>query len=419
MKKLLVLFSICCFALSVFSQSVEEEKDTTDMQLKKNLFCMLDGVPKTFDYLCDLFQSPAKDNLEGLLWLGSRDNIKRYGEKARNGIWIVRTMNRAEQYSLNPDDFGLYGTAPAIYEGKQVTLLTFDGPDKILKADTTVVSNGKFFFTGSPDDYLISLVTIGNYPENVLSADVILQKGRINLQLDTVSCRGGTPLNDSLQCYYSISNLTFAAMESYAKRHANDAIGRTLVLDKFLNNWGLEELKEYAALAGDKFRNIPQFKKAIESREKEQRALNTWEMLRDKPYMDETFIGLNGEKVQLSSLVKKNKLLFIDVWNSGCGPCIAEMPRLKELYERYKDKGLEVIAVSDDRSSEAWKEAVEKVDMPWKQFLLDKNSEFTKNYAVWSVPHGILIGEDGKVISVGYHLRPSIPILNELMKKRL
>lgn len=421
MRKLLILCSFCCLALPVFSQSAKEGRDTTDMQFKKNLYCVLDGVPKTFDYLYDLFGSPAKSNLEGLLWLGTRDNIKTYGERARNGIWIVRTINKIEKDSLNPGEFGLYGTAPITCEGDRVTLLTFqsDHPDKIFKTDTTVVSNGKFYFTGPQNDYLLSVVTIGNYPEKVLSADVILEEGRINLQLDTISHRGGTPLNDTLQCYYSINKPTFATIEVYARRHANDALGRTLLVDRLLNNWGLDELKAFAELTDEKFREIPQLKEAIANREKEQEVLNTWEMLRNKPYMDEIFIGLNGENVQLSSLVKKNKLLFIDVWYSGCGPCIAEMPRLKELYEHYKDKGLEVIAVSTDISAKAWKEAVKNVNMPWRQFLLDKHSDFTKNYAVLGVPHGILIGEDGKIIDIGYHLRPSIPILNELIKKRL
>jgi thiol-disulfide isomerase/thioredoxin len=68
---------------------------------------------------------------------------------------------------------------------------------------------------------------------------------------------------------------------------------------------------------------------------------------------------LNGRKFTLSDL--KGKYILIDFWASWCVPCRKSMPHVKELYARYKDKGLEIIGVSDDDNNQAaWKKAVDK-----------------------------------------------------------
>ena len=131
-------------------------------------------------------------------------------------------------------------------------------PDKVCKADTAIVTNGEFYFKGLPEDNFLSIVTIGNYPEKVLAADIFLEEGTINLNLDSISHRSGTLHNDSLQAYTAFK--TFDEQKSYIKRNMNNAIGRTYFID-LLNNWSLEELKEYVALSNNnEYANIPQIK---------------------------------------------------------------------------------------------------------------------------------------------------------------
>ena len=67
------------------------------------------------------------------------------------------------------------------------------------------------------------------------------------------------------------------------------------------------------------------------------------------------------------AFVKSNKITVIDFWASWCGPCRAEMPHVVELYKNYKDKGLGILGVSLDEDEQAWKTAVEKMDMKWQQ----------------------------------------------------
>jgi peroxiredoxin len=63
-----------------------------------------------------------------------------------------------------------------------------------------------------------------------------------------------------------------------------------------------------------------------------------------------TLEDLNGNKISLSDL--SGKVVFLNVWATWCGPCKREIPDFIEAYERYKDKGLEIIGISVDRISQ-------------------------------------------------------------------
>lgn len=124
---------------------------------------------------------------------------------------------------------------------------------------------------------------------------------------------------------------------------------------------------------------------------------------------DFTASELNGSTLQLSAL--KGKVILIDFWASWCVPCRKSMPHVKELYSQYKEKGLEVIAVSDDdRDSTAWKKALAKdgTDI-WHNVLRgldwdklrkgEKNDkDISEKFGIHSLPTKIIIDRDGKIV---------------------
>ena len=116
----------------------------------------------------------------------------------------------------------------------------------------------------------------------------------------------------------------------------------------------------------------------------------------------------------------------LDFWATWCGPCIAEMPRLKKLYAEFKDKGVELISVSLDKPKEdggldALKAHVAKNEMTWPQYYQGNswNSEFSRSWGIHSIPKVFLIDQDGRLASTNARgkLKAMIPELLE--KSRL
>ena len=98
-------------------------------------------------------------------------------------------------------------------------------------------------------------------------------------------------------------------------------------------------------------------------------------------------------------------MLFVDFWASWCSPCRADIPHIKEVYEKYKDKGLNVLAISFDSNKAAWKSALKKLKMPWEQLIEvnGTNSDLAKAYQIYGIPYGILLDSEGTIIAVRLH----------------
>ena len=124
---------------------------------------------------------------------------------------------------------------------------------------------------------------------------------------------------------------------------------------------------------------------------------------------DFTAQELNGSIFTLASL--KGKYVLIDFWASWCVPCRKSMPHVKELYDRYKARGLEVVGVSDDdRDSAAWKKAVTKDGtgiwhnvlrgLDWDKIRRNEKNDkdISDKFGIHSLPTKILIDPNGVII---------------------
>lgn len=107
------------------------------------------------------------------------------------------------------------------------------------------------------------------------------------------------------------------------------------------------------------------------------------------------------QEMDLTSFRSK-KYVLICFWASWCGPCVKNIPFLKEIEAAYRDKGLQVISVSVDDDSTKWLKAVEKYGMPWLQTcdLPDyiTSGRISTSYEIHFVPQYFLIDKEGKLI---------------------
>ena len=109
----------------------------------------------------------------------------------------------------------------------------------------------------------------------------------------------------------------------------------------------------------------------------------------------------DGTPLSLSEALKGKKCLLIDFWASWCGPCLREVPNVKAVYEKYKDKGFEVLSVSLDSEADKWVGAIKKHAMPWLQVSSVKGWEcpVAKLYNVSGIPAMFLLDADGRIVS--------------------
>lgn len=113
--------------------------------------------------------------------------------------------------------------------------------------------------------------------------------------------------------------------------------------------------------------------------------------------LDIKFTALDGREVDLSQM--KGKVVLIDFWATWCGPCVGEIPHVKEAYDKFHSKGFEVVGISFDSDQNKLQSFVEQHDMPWPQYFDGKTwqNKIGVQYAIESIPTMWLVDKGGNL----------------------
>jgi peroxiredoxin len=114
------------------------------------------------------------------------------------------------------------------------------------------------------------------------------------------------------------------------------------------------------------------------------------------PVPNFTFPDLKGQEVSLSD--HAGKVVLVNVWATWCSPCREEMPSMQKLYDRFKGKNFEILAVSvDSTGREAVTPFMQKLNLTFP-VLLDPEGNIKPPYGVTGVPESFIVDKEGILV---------------------
>ena len=276
--------------------------------------------------------------------------------------------------------------------GLEGTVYMFEGDSLI---DSAVVEGGKFRFEGPADITARRTVTDSREGDAQRFGTMFFpEPGTVSIEDNPDAPAGstrvtGTPANDASSAFRA-SAMTL--MDEYHREGTSEGRRREMaptlsgqeLLDRIAEfSPGMQKSRELAAL----------------------RTVAAQRLKTDigQPYMNIMQGDADGQIVTLTSVIDNpaNKYTLVDFWASWCGPCMEEVPHLKQAYDKFHGQGFEIYGVSLDNDNDKWLGAIREHGMGWVQVsdLNGFDNLAAKDYAVQSIPSNFLIDAQGRIVA--------------------
>lgn len=341
----------------------------------------------------------------------------------------------------NMDGYVINGTAVGVYDGVRAYLKIKDERGKDMIQDTAIVFSEKFTFTGKidlPEMWYLSVNSVaGEIPIIIENAAISVILNKENIQESKIE---GSKSNDALNEYAtSVKNLSEKRFEINRKARENNISQDSIAIKNFseqIENINTEMYAlpfEFMKKRKDNFFSLILLESLMKGQSPDYANIeNTFQsldselknsMLGNKINSQLLILKQENEKASSLDIGKvapnfsapkadgqllalndiKGKVTIIDFWASWCGPCRRENPNVVNVYNKYHNKGLEIIGVSLDRSNQKdkWLKAIEDDKLTWHHVsnLQYFNDPVAQLYQIRSIPATYILDSNGTIVA--------------------
>ena len=293
--------------------------------------------------------------------------------------------------------------------------------------DSTKIEDGKFAFEGICDSARVVFIACEKADGETIREPFVFENGNIKIHIDKSGVTAeGTEQNNILQKYLNIKNGLYAKAEEVYKSYSDSTVTDKAALDAKMSAFEKEitandiqfATENANTVVGNYIFGSSFFGMTVEEKEKivalmtpETKAISRMAEIiaaidiekltaKGQKFTDIELPDMQGQQLALSALVGKTDYVLVDFWASWCGPCMQSLPELKALYAKHKGSQLEILGISLDNDTAAWKNTVKEHEINWKHIsdLQGWKSAGAALYAVRSIPATVLIDKNGTIL---------------------
>ena len=304
----------------------------------------------------------------------------------------------SQQYVMTSQGYTINGQ---IKKGTGYATLRTYLPDGNEKLDSTVLDEkGKFIFRGYATEIMPALLTINGKKEYRLylepSLNMIME---VDKKKETPKFKNA---KETLRWYSIITpqgtedyNVYLARLENWVVNNPEDIFTCDIIASYLSYYWSFDDMDRHLntlkgkATTGYFYKHLTKRNIALEN------------IAEGKKAPEISLPDVNNKRISLSSFVRSNQYTLIDFWASWSASYMSGLEEEKTVYEKYKNKGFGIYAVSLDNNKTLWKNIIKDNKINWTN-VCDFNMWETKpvkDYMIKSLPDNVLVDNQGKIIA--------------------
>ena len=288
--------------------------------------------------------------------------------------------------------------------------------------DSTTVTDGKFSITGKRPAY--DLLSVGSGAMSLqffndgehITIDFVndsLSASRLNQKFYRYVKEDDSFSNEFYRLFRAKKKAKTEAekkeieQQMAANQESSYDLARAIIRDNrdnviaayYLNE--INDIMDYDELQSTLDSTAPYYNHPLLNTAKERLQMLSCRQIGKQFCNDVILLSPDGKQHRLSEWCGQGKYVLIDFWASWCRPCRMEMPNVINNYERFRNKGFEVLAVSIDDKKDGWLKGIKSFGTPFIQLseLQGRKSRLGAIYGISTIPANLLIDPQGKIIA--------------------